>query len=413
MSTRQIFRLIPFLSILILTLLTGCSDTTDPVLDEDDDSGRIDPGSGSFFLKSVDVTMAGGHIVRLDLVGSDLELDDDGIHINLTVAVRNAANIVLPGPVTLWLGPIDPASVFVANPDTSLPVGSIIPVDGFIYETEFGNDRLLEPGETSEGKLWRFRTPDQGSFSFGIGAETHGDPSGPVIAGACFWDPNRNGVRDPGETPLAPGHVHITAPDSTRIEIPVDRDGGYVFLLQAAGLHRLEYIPLFDTFAPLAFSTPNPRHVLITPYPDGSLRGFPEANFGAYTDIPMGPPPIRFTETPLDSLHHAPWDLIGTEMVNSWNLVCDVGYSGCEPDHRFSLWTDGSFMESMPVQVNIVLVHETEELCPAAWRQGYPFDLSPLRNRFLDAYGPGVLLLNLIDFNGDRHQIEWGIFPPD
>jgi hypothetical protein len=413
MSTRQIFRLIPFLSILILTLLTGCSDTTDPVLDEDDDSGRIDPGSGSFFLKSVDVTMAGGHIVRLDLVGSDLELDDDGIHIDLTVAVRNAANIVLPGPVTLWLGPIDPASVFVANPDTSLPVGSIIPVDGFIYETEFGNDRLLEPGETSEGKLWRFRTPDQGSFSFGIGAETHGDPSGPVIAGTCFWDPNRNGVRDPGETPLAPGHVHITAPDSTRIEIPVDRDGGYVFLLQAAGLHRLEYIPLFDTFAPLAFSTPNPRHVLITPGPDGVLRGFHDAHFGAYIDIPPGAPPIQFTDLPPDSLHYELWNLIEASILEDSFLRLEVGFSGCQPEHPFSLWMTGGFMESLPVQVDLVPVHELAEICDMYFTGVRVFNLMPLRDRFLDAYGPGVLLLNVIDFNGDTHQVEWGIFPPD
>jgi len=413
MSSRPVSRSTIFLSLLILALLTGCSDTTGPVLDQVGGSGRIDPGSGSFVLKSVSVTVADGRILRLDLLGSDLELDGDGVHIDLTVAVRNAADIGLPGPVTLWLGPIDPASVFVANPDTSLPVGSIIPIDGFIYEAEFGNDRLLEPGETSEGKPWRFRTPDQGSFSFGIRAESHGYPSGPVIAGTCFWDPNRNGVRDPSETPLAPGHVHITAPDSARTVIPVDRSGGYVYQLQVAGLHRLEYVPLFDTFAPLVYSTPNPRHVLITPSPDGTLRGFPDAHFAAYTDIPMGPPSIRFTESPLDSLHRAPWDLIGAEMVNSLNLVLDVGYSGCGPDHRFSLWTDGEFMESMPVQVNIVLVHETEELCPAAWRQEYPFDLNPLRDRFLNAYGPGVLLLNLIDFNGDKNQIEWGIYPPD
>jgi hypothetical protein len=413
MFFRPFFRSIPILSLLVLTLLTACSDTTDPIRDPDDGSGHIDPGAGSFVLKSVEVTADDGRIVRLDLVGSDLELDNDGIHVNLTVAVANAANIQVPGPVTLWLGPIDPASVFVANPDTSLPVGSIIPVDGFIYDSEFGNDHLLGPGERSEGKLWRFRTPAQNSFSFGIRAVLPIDPHGPVIAGNCFWDPNRNGLLDPGELPLVPGQIHITAPDSVRSVILVNGDGRYAYPLHVAGLHRVEFIPLFDTFAPLAFSTPNPRNVLITPGPDGVLRGFRDAHFGAYTDIPVGPPPIQFTEAPLDSLHRVPWELIGAEIRDSRILVCNVAYVGCQHDHRFSLWTDGAFMESFPVQVNIVLVHETAEDCEAIWRQDYPFDLDPLRAHFLDAYGPGVLIMNLIDFHGEAHPLEWGIFPPD
>ena len=413
MVTRQVLRSIPFLSILLFILLTGCSDTINPVLDENGGSGRIDPGDGSFVLKSVDVTVADGRIVRLELMGSDLELDDDGIHIDLTVAVRNASNIGLPGPVTLWLGPIDPSSVFVANPDTSLPVGSIIPVDGFIYDTEFGNDHILEAGETSEGKLWRFRTPDQGSFSFGIRAVTSGDPNGPVIAGICFWDPNRNGVRDPHEPPLVPGHVHITGPEGTPTVIPVDHDGRYVYPLHEAGLHRVEYIPFFDTFAPLIFSTPNPRHVLITPGPDGVLRGFHDAHFGAYIDIPHGPPPIQFTDLPADSLHYELWNLIEASILQDHFLHLEVGFSGCQPEHPFSLWMTGGFMESMPAQVNLVPVHELAEDCDMYFTGVRVFNLMPLRERFLEAYGPGVLLLNVIDFNGDAHQVEWGIFPPD
>ena len=133
MYLRPVVRSIQILFLLILSLLTACSDTTDPTRNLNGGSGHIDPGAESFVLKSVEVTADDGRIVRLDLVGSDLELDNDGIHVNLTVAVANAANTQVPGPVTLWLGPIDPAFVFVANPDTSLPVGSIIPVDGFIY----------------------------------------------------------------------------------------------------------------------------------------------------------------------------------------------------------------------------------------------------------------------------------------
>ena len=413
MFLRPFARSIPLLSLLVLTLLTACSDSTDPVPGLNDASGRIDPQAGSFVLKSVEVTADDGRLVQLDLVGSDLELENDGVHLSLTVAVANPGDTRIPGPVTLWLGPIEPVSVFVANPDTSLPVGSIIPIDGFIYDSEFGDDHLLGPGETSEGKLWRFRTPAQDSFSFGIRAVLPVDPHGPVIAGICFWDPNRSGLKDPGEPPLVPGQIHITAPDSVQSVIPVNHDGRYAYPLHVAGLHRVEFIPLFDTFAPLAFSTPNPRNVLITPDPDGVLRSFRDAHFGAYTDLPGGPPPIRFTEAPLDSLHREPWELIGAEIRDSRILVCDVAYGGCQPDHLFTLWTDGAFMESFPVQVNIVLVHETAEDCEAIWQRVYPFDLDPLRARFLDASGPGVLIMNLIDFHGDAHAIDWGIFPPD
>jgi len=413
MSSRQVLSSISVLSLLLLSFLIGCSDTTDPVRDLSYGSGRIDPGAGSFVLKSVEVAAADGRMVRLDLVGSDLELDQDGIHVNLTVALANAANIELHGPVTLWLTPIEPPSVFVANPDTSLPVGSIIPIDGFNYEAEFGDDHILGPGETSAGKLWRFRTPAQDPFSFGIRAVLPVNPPGPLISGTCFWDLNRNGHPDPDEPPLVPGQVHITAPDGVQVVISMNYDGRYFFSLRVAGLHRVEYRPHFDTFAPLTYSTPNPRHVLITPGQDGELQSFRDAHFGAYTDIPAGPPPIQFTDTPLDSLHKVFWELIEAEVVDSHILVCDVAYSGCQPDHRFSLWTDGAFMESLPVQVNLVLVHETDEDCEAIWQQEYPFNLNPLKSRFLDAYGPGVLILNLIDFQGERHPIEWGIFPPD
>ncbi len=409
MYARQALRQIPLLLLFILLLLAGCSETTDPTLDKSGDGGQIDPGAGSFVLKYLDLTHPDGRYVRLELVGSNLVLDDDGTHVELTVAVRNATNMSLAGPITLWLSSFDPASVFVANPDTNLPVASILPVGGFIYGAEFGSDYSLAPGEISAGKLWRFTTPDQGSFSFGIRADLGRDTRSPVIAGDCFWDPNRNGTRDSDESPLVPGEVHIIAPDSTVTVVPVDNGGRYRYLLPEVGLYRVHFVPLFWTFAPLAYSAPNPREVLITPSADGVPQGIHNVDFGAYTDLSQGPPTIQFTNAPLDSLHHELWSLIEADISSAGHLVCEVGYSGCQPRHRFSLWSDGAFMESMPVQVNIVLVHKTEEACDAYWEGVYTFNIHALRERFLAGYGPGVLLLNLIDFEGSTHQIEWEI----
>ena len=86
-------------------------------------------------------------------------------------------------------------------------------------------------------------------------------------------------------------------------------------------------------------------------------------------------------------------------------LAPRVAFSGCEPGHPFSLWTNGGFMESEPVQVNMVLVHDLDEECDAAFEGGYMFDLQPLIESYRENYGHGVLMMNLIDYEGERHQI--------
>ena len=93
--------------------------------------------------------------------------------------------------------------------------------------------------------------------------------------------------------------------------------------------------------------------------------------------------------------------------------AAELAAKGVQPGPVFVDATEILYLESYPVQVNIVLVHETDEDCEAYWRREYPFNLDPLRARFLEAYGPGVLILNLIDFRGEVHRMEWGIFPPD
>jgi len=116
---------------------------------------------------------------------------------------------------------------------------------------------------------------------------------------------------------------------------------------------------------------------------------------------------IRFTDAPADSLHRVFYTLLGSSITGPAHITFDVGYSGCNPGHDFSLWMTGGFMESSPVQVDVVLVHETDEACEAAWREETGFDLGPLRRRFSSAYNDDELLLNIIDFHGERHQILW------
>ncbi len=427
MVSRRV--ILSFLFIVALIVFSGCSDSSEPAAGNGESSGTIDPGTGTFVLKSVDVPLPGGGFVPVELIGTDLMLDDDGEHIDLTVAVRNAGRVPL-SPLALWLEEFTPPSTIVVNADsTKPPFGSMLPIPpyafAFVYDDEFGSDRVLDPGEISASRLWRFGTLDQTPFSFALRVVPASEPTESAISGDCFWDENRNGVKDEGEGPL-PGFVVVIAPDGTRTTMQTDRSGHYAYQLHTTGLHEVSFDPLVYTldggdddpypFAPIAYSTPNPRHVLITPGPDGLPRGFHDAHFGAYTDLPPPLPVIRFTDAPPNSLHLEPWHLMEVVVTEDDRLGVAVGYSGCQPEHRFSLWMSGGFMESFPVQANIVLVHETAEECDAAFQNEYLFDLAPLAASFREAYGRGVLILNFIDFQGEAHRLTWeieDIYPPD
>jgi len=415
---------------LVLLAIAGCSDSTEPAATGG--TGTINPGAGTFVLKSLDCPLPDGTYVRVELIGTGLVLDPDGEHVELTVAVRNAGRTPLHAPVVVWVFDFEPSTTWPVNgdvPNTSVPIVAPAPgLAGFIYDDELGEDRVLDPGEVSGGRLWRFRTEDQGSFSFDMRVDAGEPPADAGISGIVFWDDNRNGEIDDGEWPVL-GFITVLAPDSTRTTLHTDRSGHYYYRLHTTGLHVVSCelgIDTFgggerddkdgddrDRFAPVAFSTPNPRHVLITPGPDGQPRGFHDANFGAYTDLPpVGPPPIRFTDAPPDSLHLEPWSLMRALVTNDDLLGFEVGYSGCQPEHRFSLWMSGGFMESNPVQANIVLVHHTAEDCDAYFENEYLFDLVPLADEFRHAYGPGTLILNVYDFEGGMHPIEWEIEDP-
>lgn len=412
MMSRTWRLMTPWLALLFL--LAGCSDSTtpDPGPADGTSVGEIDPGAGTFVLQAADVPMPGGPPVRIELVGSDLVLDDDGEHIDLTVALRNAGDRALPAPATVWLHRFEPSPVYVDNADTVLPTmkqddfGPVTPIFGFIYDAEFGDDGSLEVEETSAGKTWRFRTVEQAPFSFATRIQAGPDHGMPVIAGFCFYDVNRNGIPDRGDPPLPPGLINILEPDGSRFMIRVGPDGRYAHEISMAGLYELEWIPGPETFADLEFTTPNPRHVLITRGSDGELRGFLEAHVGAVTRGYIPPPVIRFTEEPLDSLQVAPWRLLEVMALENRLLAVRVAFSGCQPMHPFSLWTNGAFMESEPVQVNTVLVHELDEACDAAFEGGRTFDLEPLIESYREAYGHGVLLMNLIDYEGQRHRVR-------
>lgn len=412
------------LLILGLTALTACSDSTSPEdttgnLGQSQMEGSLDPGAGTFVLKTIDLTNPEGPPVRVQLIGSEMVVDPTLETVELMVAVRSLHYEPLFPPAHIWLREFDPEGVTVLNPDFLLPIygpdGNPLGEDifGFDYSDLMGEDGMLDPEETTEPKLWRFHSPGLAPFSFGAHGEFGLTPDLARLGGLCFLDENRNGQFDPDEAVLPHGIVHLRTPGGDVFETFVQPDGHWSVHVFDEGMYEVHYDPMLDTFVPLAFSTPNPRQVVLTSGPDGALQSYLDAHFGVYTDVPPGPPVIQFTDEPVDSLHYEPWNFQGAGIEDHWLLRLEVGFSGCQPEHPFSLWMTGGFMESYPVQVNLVPVHELAEDCDAYFTATKVFNLWPLRERFLEAYGPGVLMLNVIDFQGEAHQVEWAIFPED
>ncbi len=405
--------------------IIGCSESTEPLADNPARSGAqgqgtIDPAAGSFILKTFDVPPPhGGSAIPVQLVGSNLVVLPDSGQVSLDVALRNLHFEPLFAPAMIWLSEITPSSVLVLNPDqVRAPMGpdAACPTCetqfGFDYSDLFGEDDVLGPDETSDAKTWIFSNADNSSFSFAAQAEFGMVPDLPRIAGLCWSDQNRNGIFDQNELPLGFGMVEVRLPHGGLIQTMVQPDGRFALPVEESGLYQLHFHPMVETILPVGFSTPNPLEILLVPGPNRQPNSFLEANFGIFNEVP-GFGIIQFTNLPADSLQVGDYRLLEAYLESPVSLGVTVNYGGCGPDEPFTLFMTGGFLESMPPQANIVLRKDYETDCDAIWQTQIHFDLGPLVDRFLDAYGPGILLLNLIDFAGNERQLELVMFPPD
>lgn len=75
-------------------------------------------------------------------------------------------------------------------------------------------------------------------------------------------------------------------------------------------------------------------------------------------------------------------------------LLLEVRYGGGCREHRFALAGGGVFMESQPVQTSLRLEHDAlGDVCRALVERELSFDLTPLREAYLSAYGQGGTLV--------------------
>ena len=107
------------------------------------------------------------------------------------------------------------------------------------------------------------------------------------------------------------------------------------------------------------------------------------------------PPPVAYGSTA--DLQSDPFALNSASVTGNV-LTISVSYSGGCRSHEFVLTAAGSFQESSPVQLPIVLTHEDNgDPCEAYPTEQRRFDLTPVKERYQAAYGQdsGTVLLLL------------------
>ncbi len=83
-------------------------------------------------------------------------------------------------------------------------------------------------------------------------------------------------------------------------------------------------------------------------------------------------------------------------------LVLNVTYAGGCKDHNFSIVFSDTFLESYPVQNNVVVTHDNNgDYCKALIQKTFSFDLTPLKNLYIEYYHEttGIIQLNLKYYN--------------
>jgi len=412
--------------------LAGCSDSTGPGTSSETGTegaaalqGNLDPSAESFVLRTLHEPVPGfDGPIPIQLIGSDLQIDPATETVSLNVVIQNQWTRPLHEPILVWLNDFTPDEVTVLNADIlAAPIPHPPPWDpepgpitdpdtllsyGFDYSELIG-DGVLQPGEASSAKTWEFHVPGLVGFSFAARATFGLIPNLPRIAGICFEDVNRNGELDSRDQPLPGGWVVMHDPNGETMMTHPGRIGYYAFSVRVPGLYRLAYRP---SPRPLhqdpVFTTPNPLEVLLPANPDGMPQSFLAAHFGVFFQSPFDTiPPVILTEAPLDSLVGAPYEVLRLGL-HSDIFSLKVGFSGCQPEHPFTLYMVGGFMESWPVRANLVLVHELDEDCDAYFTAELHYSLLPIQRAYREAYGEhGTVILLFRNYEGEVREIPY------
>lgn len=96
--------------------------------------------------------------------------------------------------------------------------------------------------------------------------------------------------------------------------------------------------------------------------------------------------------------------------VKGHRLTIEVSYGGGCRTHDFTLVISESFQESDPVQLSAMLAHDADgDPCQAWLTESLVFDLRLIRERYIQAYGPGpgTVVLNIKGVSEDSLVYEF------
>ena len=266
----------------IATTLPGCGDDPQapaPGLPDDspDYRGLYDATGGAleFSLEAPD-----GSFSPFRLVVTAIEQDPDSQLVRAQVAVRNASNIAVAGPIGIHVTDFVPEDVrpmnaaCVESECLNCPTSCV-----FDHGGTYGDDGVLEPGETSASVQWVFHDPANASFAFRARLNLP-DPQ-PItgqISGFVFGDLNGDGHRQEGEFGIGGQSISLVFDNNVQMA-DTDERGHYAFSVSEPGLYELIW-NLRDPAGQCSPTTPEWMQVLILRRPDGTLSGFDRGDFG-------------------------------------------------------------------------------------------------------------------------------------
>lgn len=102
--------------------------------------------------------------------------------------------------------------------------------------------------------------------------------------------------------------------------------------------------------------------------------------------------------------------VINSATIDGDRLSLEVSFAGGCRDHAFTLVISASFRESDPVQLPAVLAHEANgDPCQAWLTESHVFDLTLVKTRYREFYGPGPgkVVLDIEGVSGERLVYEF------
>lgn len=271
-----------FVSVCLAVALPGCGDDPQaPAAGLPDDSpdyrGLYDATGG---VLEFSLELPDGVSSPLRLVVAAIAQDPDNQLVRAQVAVRNTSNIAATGPAGITVTDFVPEDVLPTNAACEQPECLDCPaICVFDHAGTYGDDGVLEPGETSEPVEWVFHDPSNGSFAFRARLNLV-DPQ-PVtgeISGFVFGDLNGDGRRQEGEFGIGGQFVSLVFGTTVQMAETNER-GHYSFSVSEPGLYELIWNRR-DPAGQCVPTTPGLMQVLILRLLDGTISGFDRGDFG-------------------------------------------------------------------------------------------------------------------------------------